>query len=126
MSRGFKRVIIKAKAGFTYTYQGQAYDLPDLWDLVPKEAFKHCHHKGKSYWLTSLIVDLKGVGKVKLVFVRQSMRHRKGELNSVLMCTDVDIPTRMFCLSNLAYPQQRPIQLTVVAGNCTRPTSAVF
>jgi len=94
LSLGFKRVVIKAKAGFTYTYQGQAYDLPDLWDLAPKEAFKHRHHKGKSYWLTSLIVDLKGVGKVKLVFVRQSMRHRKGELNSVLMCTDVDYPDK--------------------------------
>jgi len=90
---GFKRVVIKAKAGFTYTYQGQTYDLPDLWALLREQDFKPHQRQGKTYGLAALRVDLKGVGPVKLVFVRQPMRHRPGLLASVLMCTDVDYPT---------------------------------
>jgi hypothetical protein len=89
---GFNRVVIKAKAGFSYTYQGQTYDLPDLWQLLNEQDFKPHQRHGQTYWLTSLLVDLKGVGAVKLVFVRQPMRRRQGLLASVLMCTDVDYP----------------------------------
>jgi len=89
---GFNRVVIKAKAGFSYTYQGQAYDLPDLWGLLSEQDFKPHQRNGQTYWLASRLVDLKGVGSVKLVFVRQPMRHRQGLLASVLRCTDVDYP----------------------------------
>jgi len=92
LALGFKRVIIKAKAGFTYTWQGQSYDLPQLWDLLSAEDFKAVVSQDQTYWLTSLIVDLKGVGQVKLVFVRQKMRRRSEMLQSVLMCTDVNYP----------------------------------
>ncbi len=92
LNLGFKRVVIKAKAGFTYTYKGQAYDLSELWNLLSEQDFKVHKYKGQTYWLASLIVDLKGVGEVKLVFVRQEMRRRKGMLASVLMCTDVKYP----------------------------------
>lgn len=94
LSLGFKRVVIKAKAGFTYTYKGQPYDLPELWDLVSDKAFKIHHRHDQTYWLASLTVDLKGVGPVKLVFVRQKMRRRQGMLKSVLMCTDVTYPDK--------------------------------
>ncbi len=94
LSLGFKRVVIKAKAGFTYTYQAQAYDLPELWGLLREKDFKAHKRNGKCYWLASLRVDLKGVGKIKLVFVRQGMRHRKGMLESVLMCTDLNYPDK--------------------------------
>ncbi len=89
---GFNRVVIKAKAGFSYTYQGQAYDLPDLWNLLHEQDFKPHQRHGQTYWLASRRVDLKGVGSVKLVFVRQPLRRRQGLLASVLMCTDVDYP----------------------------------
>jgi hypothetical protein len=85
-------VIIKAKAGFTYTWQGQTYDLPELWALLAAEDFKAVVSQDQTYWLASLIVDLKGVGQVKLVFVRQKMRRRPEMLQSVLMCTDVTYP----------------------------------
>lgn len=94
LNLGFKRVVIKAKAGFTYTYKGQDYDLPELWDLLQEPDFKVHKYKGQTYWLASLIVDLKGLGQVKLVFVRQKMRHRKGMLASVLMSTDVAYPDK--------------------------------
>jgi len=89
---GFKRVVIKAKAGFTYTYHGQTYDLPDLWSVLDPQAFKPQAYHGQTYWLAALLVDLKDVGRVKLVFVRQPMRRRQGMLQSVLMCTDPDYP----------------------------------
>jgi len=89
---GFKRVVIKAKAGFSYTDQGQTYDLPDLWGLLQETDFKLHQHHGHSYWLASRVVGLKGVGQVKLVFVRQPMRRRQELLASVLMCTDIDYP----------------------------------
>ena len=94
LSLGFKRVVIKAKAGFTYTYQDQAYDLPELWGLLHEKDFKVHQRNGQVYRLASLRVDLKSVGKVKLVFVRQEMRRRTGTLESVLMCTDVDYPDK--------------------------------
>jgi len=94
LTLGFNRVVIKAKAGFTYTYQGQAYDLPELWDLVRHKTFKAHQYKAQTYWLASLPVDLKGVGQVKLVFVRQAMRRRTGMLQSVLMCTDLTYPDK--------------------------------
>lgn len=89
---GFKRVVIKAKAGFSYTYQGQTYDLPELWDLLDEHDFRPHAYNGQTYWLASLLVDLKDVGLVKLVFVRQPMRRRQGMLPSVLMCTDPYYP----------------------------------
>jgi hypothetical protein len=92
LNLGFKRVVIKAKAGFTYTYQNQDYDLPELWALLSEQDFKPHRRNGQTCWLASLIVQLKGVGLVKLVFVRQPMRRRQGMLESVLMCTDVDYP----------------------------------
>lgn len=92
LALGFKRVVIKAKAGFSYTYQDQVYDLPDLWPLLSGQDFKPHQRKGRTYRLASLIVVLKDVGPVKLVFVKQPMRRRQGMLKSVLMCTDVDYP----------------------------------
>ena len=92
LNLGFERVVIKAKAGFSYTYQGQPYALPDLWEVLPEQDFKLYQRNGKTYWLASLMVELKDVGLVKLVFVRQPMRRRQGMLASVLMCTDLDYP----------------------------------
>ena len=89
---GFKRVVIKAKAGFTYTYQGQDYDLPDLWTLLDDDDFKPYHCRGQTYQLASLPVALKDLGTVKLVFVRQPFRRRHGTLTFVLMSTDLDYP----------------------------------
>jgi hypothetical protein len=94
LALGFKRVIIKAKAGFTYTWQGQGYDLPQLWELLSADDFRAVVSRDQTYWLASLIVDLKGVGPIKLVFVRQKMRRRSEMLQSVLMCTDVHYPNQ--------------------------------
>lgn len=94
LNLGFKRVVIKAKANFTYIRQGTAYTLPELWGLLGEKDFKLHQLNGQSYRLASLPVELKGVGKVKLVFVRQSMRRRKGVLEAVLMCTDTDYPPK--------------------------------
>ncbi len=86
---GFKRVVIKAKAGFTYVYKGEDHSLDSLWGLLKQKDF-HCHTRGKiTYELASLKVTLKGVGQVKLVFVRQPTQRGNKILSSVLMCTDI-------------------------------------
>lgn len=86
---GFKRVVIKAKAGFTYVYKGEDHTLESLWGLLKQRDFQ-VHKRGKiTYELASLKVDLKGVGQIKLVFVRQPTRRGNKILSSVLMCTDI-------------------------------------
>jgi hypothetical protein len=89
LALGFLRVVIKAKAGFRYTYRGKEYELDELWSLLQKQDFEPLRRNGITYELASLIVGLKGVGLVKLVFVRQPTRRGNRMLDAVLMCTDV-------------------------------------
>lgn len=89
LALGFKRVVIKAKEGFTYTYKGVEQGLAALWAHVPAVAFTPVSYRGHTYQIAPLQVDLKGVGAVKLVFVRQRVRARGGWLESVIMCSDV-------------------------------------
>lgn len=85
---GFQRVVIKAKAGCKYTCRGQDYDLEQLWSLlVPQDFVPHVRN-GRTYQLAALPVQLKGVGAVKLVFVRQPTRRGDKTLDAVLLCTD--------------------------------------
>jgi hypothetical protein len=81
--------VIKAKAGFKYGHRGQAYELPELWTVVGERDFAPYRRAGITYQIAALIVDLKGVGPVQLVFVRQPTRRGHKMLESVLMCTDV-------------------------------------
>jgi len=85
---GFQRVVIKAKAGFKYTYRGQDYDLDQLWPLLADRDFAPHARNGRTYHLAALPVQLKGVGAVKLVFVRQPTRRGDKSLEAVLLCTD--------------------------------------
>jgi hypothetical protein len=89
MALGFKRVVIKAKEGFTYTYAGVAHSLQALWAQVEAADLTPVIHRGHTYQIAPLIVTLAGVGQVKLVFVRQRLRGRGGWLESVIMCTDL-------------------------------------
>ena len=85
---GFQRVVIKAKAGCKYTYRGQDYDLDQLWPLLTDRDFVPHVRNGRTYHLADLAVQLKGIGPVKLVFVRQPTRRGDKALESVLLCTD--------------------------------------
>jgi hypothetical protein len=84
LALGFKRVVIKAKEGFTYTYAGVEQRLSALWTYVGSSAFTPVTHRGHTY----CIAALKDVGWVKLVFVRQRTRGGAAWLESVIMCTD--------------------------------------
>ncbi len=88
LRRGFQRVVIKAKAGCKYTYRGQDYDLDQLWPLLAAQDFAPHTRNGHTYHLAALPVQLKGVGAVKLVFVRQPTRRGDKSLDAVLLCTD--------------------------------------
>jgi len=87
---GFQRVVIKAKSGCKYTYRGQDYDLDQLWPLLADRDFAPHERNGRTYHLAALPVQLKGVGAVKLVFVRQPTRRGDKSLDSVLLCTDTN------------------------------------
>jgi hypothetical protein len=89
---GFQRVVIKAKSGCKYTYRGQDYDLDQLWPLLAPQDFVPHERNGRTYRLAALPVQLKGVGPVKLVFVRQPTRRGDKTLDAVLLCTDPSYP----------------------------------
>lgn len=86
---GFKRVVIPAKAGFNYTYQGQSYDLPDLWRLWKAHEFEEVACRNKPYRLLARQVAMKDLGTVQLVFVEQLNTKGKVVHRFVLMCTDL-------------------------------------
>jgi len=87
---GFKRVIVPAKKGFNYEYEGQTYDLPDLWALWKSNDFEPVVCRGKHYRLLSHTVKIKDLGRVQLVFIQ--VLGRKGQVvrHFVLLCTDLD------------------------------------
>jgi hypothetical protein len=89
LALGFKRVVIPAKAGFNYTYDGQIYDLLALWDMWCPQDFQAVTCRSKPYRLLSRQVSMKDVGVVQMVFVEQL--NPKGEVlhRFVLMCTDL-------------------------------------
>lgn len=89
LALGFKRVVIPAKAGFNYTFQGQTYDLPELWDLWRPQDFEALTCRGKPYRLLSRCVGMKDVGVVQMVFIEKLDRRGKAIHRFVLMCTDL-------------------------------------
>ena len=74
LSLGFKRVITKPRANFNYIYQGQSYKLDDLWQFISPDDFKLHEYNGKTYYLASLLVEVAGLGQIKLTFVKQKTR----------------------------------------------------
>jgi len=89
LALGFKRVVIPAKAGFNYTYGGQTYDLPELWELWQPQDFENLTCRRRPYRVLSRQVGMKDIGVVQMVFVEEL--NRKGEVvhRFVLMCTDL-------------------------------------
>jgi hypothetical protein len=89
LALGFKRVVIPAKAGFNYTYGGQTYDLPELWELWHPRDFEDVTCRGKPYRLLSRQVGMKDIGVVQMVFVEELNRKGEAVHRFVLMCTDL-------------------------------------
>ncbi|MCK4449369.1 MAG: transposase, partial [Anaerolineae bacterium] len=89
LALGFKRVVIPAKAGFNYTYDGQIYDLSELWELWCPQDFEDVTCRRRPYRLLSRQVDMKDLGVVQMVFIEEL--NRRGEVvhRFVLMCTDL-------------------------------------
>ena len=86
---GFKRVVIPAKAGFNYTYHGQTYALPALWELWPPQDFEQVTCRHKPYRFLSHQVGMKDLGVVQMVFIEQLNRKHEVTRRFVLMCTDL-------------------------------------
>ncbi len=88
LSLGFVRVITKPKENFNYIYKEKTYKLSKLWELLSDHDFCEHQYEKKTCQLASLLVQMAGLGQVKLVFVRQLSRRGNKELYFVLMCTD--------------------------------------
>jgi hypothetical protein len=89
LALGFKRVVIPAKAGFNYTYGGQTYDLPALWELWDPQDFENVTCRHRPYRLLSRQVSMKDLGVVQMVFVEELNRKSEVVHRFVLMCTDL-------------------------------------
>ena len=92
LALGFKRVVIPAKAGFNYTYGGQTYDLPELWELWRPQDFENVTCRRRPYRLLSRQVGMKDIGVVQMVFVEELDRQGEVVHRFVLMCTDLRFP----------------------------------
>jgi hypothetical protein len=89
LALGFKRVVIPAKAGFNYTYDGQTYDLSELWELWCPQDFEDLTCRRRPYRLLSRQVGMKDLGMVQMVFVEELNRRSEVVHRFVLMCTDL-------------------------------------
>jgi len=89
LALGFKRVVIPAKAGFNYTYDGQTYDLSELWELWRPQDFEDVTCRRRPYRLSSRQVSMKDLGVVQMVFIEELNRRGEAVHRFVLMCTDL-------------------------------------
>jgi hypothetical protein len=89
LALGFKRVVIPAKAGFNYTYNGQTYDLSELWELWRPQDFEDVTCRRRPYRLSSRQVSMKDLGVVQMVFIEELNRRGEAVHRFVLMCTDL-------------------------------------
>jgi hypothetical protein len=89
LALGFKRVVIPAKAGFNYTYDGQTYDLSELWELWCPQDFEDLTCRRRPYRLLSRQVNMKDLGVVQMVFIEELNRRGEAVHRFVLMCTDL-------------------------------------
>jgi hypothetical protein len=89
LALGFARVVTKTKRDIPYTYQGQTYTIDQLWRLLPAKRFRRQRVRGQWVKLASLQVRQAGLGRIKLVFVKELGAHHKILQQYVLMCTDV-------------------------------------
>jgi len=88
LALGFKRVVVPAKEGFHYHYQGQDYELPALWALWPPQDFADVTWQGQAYRLLARPVQVNGLGPVQLVFVEILHRHGTVVRRVAVLCTD--------------------------------------
>jgi hypothetical protein len=89
LALGFKRVVIPAKAGFNYTYDGRTYDLSELWELWCPQDFEDVTCRRRPYRLLSRQVGMKDLGLVQMVFVEELDRRGEVVHRFVLMCIDL-------------------------------------
>jgi len=89
LALGFKRVVIPAKAGFDYTYNGQTYDLSELWELWRPQDFEDVICRRRPYRLLSRQVSMKDLGVVQMVFIEELNCRGEAVHRFVLMCTDL-------------------------------------
>jgi hypothetical protein len=86
LALGFKRVVIKARANIRYLYRGEELTIDQLQPKV--KGYRRASGGSDRVKFAALRVVQPGLGRIKLVFVRESNRQDKLTQEYVLMCTD--------------------------------------
>lgn len=86
LALGFKRVVIKARANIRYRYHGEEQTIDQLQHQV--SSYRRAPGASKQVKFAALRVIQPGLGRIKLVFVREYSGQGKLTQEYVLMCTD--------------------------------------
>ena len=86
LSLGFERVIIKARANLRYLYRGEELTIDQLQQRVTD--YRRAPGSNRQLKFAALRVIQPGLGRIKLVFVREYSRQGKLTQEYALMCTD--------------------------------------
>ncbi|MDI6730947.1 MAG: hypothetical protein QMD06_05335 [Candidatus Altarchaeum sp.] len=83
---GFRRVVAKTKKNMLYLFNGIECDVDEIKSMISDEEYKH--YEQQNILMTSRIVQQRGIGNVKLVFVKELNAKGKVMQEYSLMCTD--------------------------------------
>lgn len=86
LALGFKRVVIKARANIRYLYRGEELTIDQLQSKV--RGYRRAAKDSDLLKFAALRVIQPGLGRVKLVFVREYNHQDKLTQEYALMCTD--------------------------------------
>ena len=86
LALGFKRVVIKARANLRYLYRGEELNIDQLQRQVSD--YRRAPGSNRRLKFAALRVIQPGLGRIKLVFVREYSRQGKLTQEYALMCTD--------------------------------------
>lgn len=83
---GFRRVVTKTKKNMLYLFNGIECDVDEIKSMISDEEYKH--YEQQNILMTSRIVHQRGIGNVKIVFVKELNAKGKVMQEYSLMCTD--------------------------------------
>jgi hypothetical protein len=86
LALGFRRVVTKTRSNIHYLYQGEKLTIEQLQSKVRR--YRRAPGGDPQVKFSSLRVTQPGLGRIKLVFVREYNRRSKLTHEYVLMCTD--------------------------------------
>ncbi len=88
LALGFRRVVVKTKKNILYHFNGKECNVDEIKATISDT--EYTYYKEENIFMTSRIVHQRGIGNVKLVFVKELNAKGKVTQEYSLMCTDSD------------------------------------